>query len=143
MMNPAAASLHHNLNSWIDPTGQDVMQLQHLRLGLFGVLAVTFCFAQDIKADYDHHADFTPYRTYRWQPLQTSNPLWQRRIQDAVDKDLSSKGRQGTESGGGVGFVAVGARHDENQYQTFYSGMPKWQWRSLVDTAALRVQPIT
>ena len=114
------------------------MQLQKCTVALV-VLAATFTFAQDVKTDYDHHADFTRYRTYRWERVQTSNPLWQQRIQDAVDKDLSSKGWQRTDSGGDVALVAVGATHDENEYQTFYNGMPGWQWRGFGDTATTTV----
>jgi len=115
------------------------MQLAKFVLGLFVLLTATFTFAQDVKTDYDHHADFTRYRTYRWERVQTSNPLWQQRIQDAVDKDLSSKGWQRTESGGDVALVAVGATHDENEYQTFYNGMPGWRWRGFGDTATTTV----
>ena len=115
------------------------MQLQKLAVGLFILLAATFAVAQDVKTDYDHHADFTSYKTYRWERVQTSNPLWQERIQDAVDKDLSSKGWTRTDSGGDVALVAVGATHDENEYQTFYDGMPGWRWRGFGDTATTTV----
>jgi len=56
--------------------------------------------AQDVKTDYDHHANFSQYRTYYWEKIKTSDPLWQSRIQDAVDHALQSKGWQRVDNGG-------------------------------------------
>ena len=115
------------------------MHFQKFAVGLLVFLAATLTFSQDVKTDYDHQADFTRYRTYHWERVQTSNPLWQQRVQDAVDKELASKGWQRTDSGGDVALVAVGATHNQNEYQTFYNGMPGWGWRGFGDTATTTV----
>jgi len=45
-------------------------------LGLLAVLAIAACaWAQDVKTDYDHHVDFSQYRTYYWQKIKTTDPL--------------------------------------------------------------------
>lgn len=87
-----------------------------------------FASAQDVKTDYDHHANFSQYHTYYWQKVKTSDPLWQNRIEDAVDKDLQSKGWQKVDNGGDVALTAVGSARNQQEYQTFYDGMGGWRW---------------
>jgi Domain of unknown function (DUF4136) len=95
-------------------------------------LLASAAFAQDVKTDYDHHANFERYHTYSWAKVQTDDPLWQSRITDAVDKDLQAKGWQKVDSGGDVMLTAVGAVHNQKQYQTFYDGFgPGWRWGGL------------
>lgn len=84
--------------------------------------------------DYDHHADFSQYHTYGWAKVHTENPLWQQRIQDAVDKNLQAKGWQKVESGGEVALTAVGAVRNQQEYQTFYNGFDGgWRWGGFGD----------
>ncbi|HTS07299.1 MAG TPA: DUF4136 domain-containing protein [Candidatus Eisenbacteria bacterium] len=92
------------------------------------VILAAFAFAQDVKTDYDHHANFSQYHTYSWVKVKTSDPLWESRIQEAVDKDLQSKGWQRVDNGGDVGLAAVGSARNEKEYQTFYDGMGGWRW---------------
>lgn len=85
--------------------------------------------AQDVRTDYDHNANFSHYHTYYWAKVQTENPLWQQRIEQAVDKDLQAKGWQRVNSGGDVALTAVGATQNEQEYQTFYNNLgPGWWW---------------
>jgi hypothetical protein len=95
-------------------------------LSLLLVSAVAL--AQDVKTDYDHHANFSQYHTYHWEKVQTSDPLWENRIKDAVNKDLQTKGRQMVDNGGDVALTAVGSARNEREYQTFYDGMGGWRW---------------
>ena len=91
-------------------------------------LAVAFAAsAQDVKTDYDHHADFSQYHTYYWEKVRTTDPLWQSRIQDAVDRQLQAKGWQRVDNGGDIAITAVGSSHNEKEYQTFYNGMGGWR----------------
>ena len=84
----------------------------------------------DVHTDYDKKADFSHYKTYSWMKVQTSNPLWEQRIKDAVDPEMQAKGFQKVESGGDLELAAVGATHNEQEYQTFYNGFgPRWWWR--------------
>ena len=49
------------------------------------VLFATVSFAQQVKTDYDRSADFSQYKTYSWEKIQTQDPLWVNRIKDAVN----------------------------------------------------------
>ncbi len=86
------------------------------------------CFAQDVHTDYDKKADFGQFHTYYWAKVQTTDPLWQSRIQEAVDKELQEKGWSKVASNGDVAITAVGSARDQQEYQTFYNGMGGWRW---------------
>jgi hypothetical protein len=90
--------------------------------------------AQDVKTDYDHHANFSQYHTYYWENVKTTDPLWQSRIQDDVDHELQSKGWQRVDNGGDVAITAVGSTHNQQEYQTFYNGLGGWRWRGFGET---------
>lgn len=108
------------------------------RLPLFAITAAlvltAFASAQDVKTDYDHHANFSQYHTYSWAKVKTSDPLWESRIQDAVDKDLQGKGWQKVDNGGDVALTAVGSARNQKEYQTFYDGMGGWRWGGFGET---------
>lgn len=108
----------------------------------FFVLAVLagLTAAQDVNTDYDKNVVFERYHTYSWGKVQTSNPLWQSRIEDAVDKSLSEKGWQKVQSGGDVVVAAVGATQNQQEYQTFYDGMGGWRWGGFGNMATTTVQ---
>lgn len=95
--------------------------------------------AQDVKTDYDHHANFAQYHTYYWQKVKTTDPLWESRIQDAVNRDLQSKGWQLVSSGGQVAITAVGSARNQQEYQTFYDGMGGWGWGGFGETTTQTV----
>jgi hypothetical protein len=105
--------------------------------------AITFCVAataQDVHTDYNHQIPFDQFHTYSWGQVKTDNPLWEPRVQRAVDKELEAKGWQRVDSGGQVTLSAVGAVNDQKQYQTFYNGMGGWGWGGFGTTATTTVQ---
>jgi len=101
---------------------------------LFALAVAIAAPAQDVKTDYDHHADFSQYHTYYWEKVRTTDPLWQSRIQDAVDRQLQAKGWQRVDNGGDIAITAVGSSHNEKEYQTFYNGMGGWRWGGFGET---------
>lgn len=101
---------------------------------LFALAVALGAAAQDVKTDYDHHADFSQYHTYYWEKVKTTDPLWQSRIQDAVDRTLQAKGWQRVDNGGDIAITAVGSSHNEKEYQTFYDGMGGWRWGGFGET---------
>ncbi len=106
-----------------------------LAVWAIGLLAIaTLALAQDVRTDYDHHANFSQYHTYYWAKVQTTDPLWQRRIQDAVDHQLQAKGWQRVEDGGDVALTAVGSARNQQEYQTFYDGLGGWRWGGFGET---------
>ena len=109
--------------------------LRYCCLSLLAILTVaTFASAQDVKTDYDHHANFSQYHTYYWEKVQTTDPLWQSRIQDAVDQALQAKGWRRVEGGADIAVTAVGSAHNQREYETFYNGMGGWRWRGFGET---------
>lgn len=102
-------------------------------------MVTTLAAAQEVKTDYDHHTDFSQYHTYCWEKVQTSDPLWKSRIQDAVDHELQAKGLQRADSGCDVAVAAVGATHNEREYQTFYNGLGGWRWGGFGETTTQAV----
>jgi Domain of unknown function (DUF4136) len=95
--------------------------------------------AQEVKTDYDHHANFSQYHTYSWARVKTTDPLWENRIQEAVDHELQSKGWQRVDNGGDVAITAVGSAHNEREYQTFYDGLGGWRWGGFGETTTQAV----
>jgi hypothetical protein len=108
-------------------------------LRLIGPLVVLFSsatsLAQEIHTDYDHGADFSRYHTYSWAKVHSDNPLWQQRIVEDVDSALQQLGLQKVDSGGDLAVSAVGAVHNQQEYQTFYDGFGGWRWGGFGDVA--------
>ena len=97
---------------------------------LFFVAMLGAAFAQQVKTDFDHQANFSQYKTYSWQEIKPANSLWDARIKSAVDAQLAAKGWTQVENGGDVAIVAISASHTERTLQTFYDGMGGgWRWR--------------
>lgn len=93
------------------------------------LLATTASFAQQVKTDYDRTADFTQYKTYSWEKVQTPDPLWVNRIEGAVNAALAAKGWTQVPSGGNVSIVAVEMTRNQQTLDTFYNGFGGgWRW---------------
>lgn len=90
--------------------------------------AVVIAYAADASVDYDHHVDFGRFHTYSWLGVQAGNSLWQDRITQAVDAQLTAKGWQKVASGGDAAVAAVGRVTERDNLQTFYDGFPGWGW---------------
>src|ERR1700731_4768404 len=74
---------------------------------LFFLATLAAAFAQHVKTDFDHQANFSQYKTYSWQEIKPANSLWDARIKNAVDAQLTAKGWTQVESGGDVAIVAI------------------------------------
>jgi hypothetical protein len=96
----------------------------------FLIAMVASAFAQQVKTDFDHQANFSQYKTYSWQEIKTKDPLWDSRIKSAVDAQLTAKGWTQVASGGDVAIVAIATTQTQKTLQTFYDGMGGgWRWR--------------
>src|SRR5215475_9455108 len=91
--------------------------------GLLATAVLAFA-AAHISADYDHHADFSRYRTYSWIGVRAGDSLWQDRIQSAVEGQLAAKGWTRVPSGGDAAVSAIGRVNERDTIQTFYDGFP-------------------
>jgi Domain of unknown function (DUF4136) len=110
-----------------------------IRLNAALFFTTVFCmicvsaFAVDIKTDFDHHANFSQYKTYSWAKVDTPDPLWNDRVKEAVDRALTAKGWSQVPSGGDVSVVAVGTTREKPTLQTFYDGFDGWRWAGFAD----------
>ena len=91
-------------------------------------------FAQQVKTDYDHSANFGQYKTYSWEKVQTRDPLLVARIKDAVNGALAAKGWTQVDSGGDVCVMAMEITHNQQTLNTFYDGFGGgWRWGGFGD----------
>jgi len=96
------------------------------------LLCATATFAQQVKTDYDRSADFAQYKTYSWEKVQTTDPLWVERIKQAVNAALAAKGLTPVDSGGDVAVLAMETTQNQNTLNTFYDGFGGgWRWRGM------------
>jgi hypothetical protein len=94
------------------------------------LLFATATFAQQVKTDYDRDANFSQYKTYSWEQVQTQDQLWVERIKEAVNAALTAKGLTPVESGGDVAIVAIETTQTQRTLNTFYDGFGGgWRWR--------------
>jgi hypothetical protein len=101
-------------------------------LALLAILSLS-CFAREIRTDYDHHVNFSGYKTYSWAKVDTPDPLWNDRVKEAVDKQLTAKGWTQVATDGDVSIVAVGTTHEKPTLRTFYDGFDGWMWGGFGD----------
>jgi hypothetical protein len=94
------------------------------------LLLASASFAAGVKTDYDRSADFSQYKTYSWETVQTQDQLWVPRIKEAVNGALAAKGWTEVPSGGQVAIVAMDTTHSHQTLNTFYDGFGGgWGWR--------------
>jgi uncharacterized protein DUF4136 len=94
------------------------------------LLFATASFAQQVRTDYDRSANFSQYKTYSWEKVQTQDPLWVDRIKEAVNATLTLKGLTPVESGGDIAIVAMETTQNQRTLNTFYDGFGGgWRWR--------------
>src|SRR5437868_15348551 len=103
------------------------------------LVALGTALAQQVKTDFDHHANFSQYKTYSWEDIKPANSLWDARIKNAVDAQLTAKGWTQVPSGGDVCIVAIKTTQTQRSLQTFYDGFGGgWGWRSEEHTSELQ-----
>jgi hypothetical protein len=106
------------------------MKLQKMMTTAAGLLLLgAAAFGQQVKTDYDRATDFTQYKTYSWERVQTQDPLWVDRIKSSVNADLAAKGWIQVPSGGDVAIVAIEMTKNQQTLDTFYNGFGGgWRW---------------
>jgi len=95
---------------------------------------ITASFADQVKTDFDHSANFAQYKTYSWEKIQTKDPLMVDRIKDAVNASLTARGWTQVDSGGDVSVVAMEITRNQQTLNTFYDGFGgSWRWGGFGD----------
>jgi len=98
-------------------------------IGMFCLLAGKSV-AQQVKTDYDRSADFSQYKTFSWEKVQTRDALFIDRIKSAVNSALTAKGWTEVPSGGDISIMAIQMTQDQQTLNTFYDGFGGgWGWR--------------
>lgn len=108
------------------------MKMQKVMLALVGMTLVFagMASAQQVKTDYDRSANFTLYKTYSWEHVETKDPLNVDRIKHAVNTVLAARGWTMVDSGADVAVVAMEITRDQQTLNTFYDGLGGgWGWR--------------
>ena len=100
------------------------MKLQSKIATSLGLMLLLTCvsFAQRVKTDYDHSANFGQYKTYTWEKIQTKDPLLVDRIKSAVNSALAAKGWTEVPSAGDVEVFAIETTQNQHTLDTFYNG---------------------
>jgi len=94
------------------------------------LLCASTSIAQQVKTDYDRNANFSQYKTYTWEKVQTQDQLWADRIKEAVNTALAGKGLTPVESGGDMAIVGIEMTKNQQTLNTFYDGFGGgWGWR--------------
>lgn len=89
-----------------------------------GILCFSaFGSADEIKVDFNHHANFANYHTYSWGTVHVSDQFNAGRIRNAVDMALQKDGWTKVASGGQVTIMATDNIHSEQEAETYYTGM--------------------
>jgi hypothetical protein len=108
------------------------MQRKILASVAVAVLFSIATLAQQVKTDYDRGANFSQYKTFSWEKVQTQDPLWVDRIKASVNAALTAKGLTPVESGGDIAIVAIETTQNQQTLNTFYDGFGGgWRWRGL------------
>jgi len=98
-------------------------------LGVVVSLLTAASLAQQVKTDYDRAANFSNYKTFSFEKIQTKDPLWVDRIKSAVGGALSAKGLSQVDSGGDISVVALEMTKTQQSLDTFYNGFGGgWRW---------------
>lgn len=106
------------------------MQTKVIVLIVLALFLPIASFAQQVKTDYDHAANFSQYKTYSWEKVQTPDPLWVNRIKAAANAALAAKGWTEVESGGDISIVAIEMNRDHQTLNTYYDDFGGgFRWR--------------
>jgi hypothetical protein len=99
-----------------------------------GLLLGGVVVAQDVKYNFDQNADFTKYKTYKWEQHPKSLNLDQLTLKDlgaAFDAELAKKGLTRIESGTPdlvmVYQIAVSQEQEITSFNTGYGYGPGWR----------------
>ena len=90
-------------------------------------------FADEIKVDFNHQANWGSYHTYSWGTVRVSNQLNKDRIERAVNNLLRKSGWKEVPSGGQITILANDNIHNEHEAETYYNNLgggwgDGWGW---------------
>lgn len=96
---------------------------------LVGLGLCTSAAAQDVNVDFDRQADFSKCATYAWAKGQPAeSPLVDKRIVNAIDDALASKGMRKTQDQPGCYVSYQASLKEQKSLQVWETGA--WRFRS-------------
>jgi Domain of unknown function (DUF4136) len=107
-------------------------------IGSMLLLFAAYGLSQNTQTQYDHNANVAKYHTFSWEKVKVSDPVWQARMQDSVDRTLRAKGWHEVKTGGDVAITAVGS-DDVEDHGTFYRELSAQGMTSSTDIQNLPV----
>jgi hypothetical protein len=86
-------------------------------------LASTAAFAQDVKTDYDHNANFAAIKTFSAKiATGWNNQISEKRVLDEFTQALTEKGWKSVDANPDAVVLLHGATEKQKSLNTFYSG---------------------
>jgi hypothetical protein len=105
-----------------------------LRFALPALLLVSAALAQDVRYNFDPQADFSKYKTYRWEKHPQSagiDELTLGMLGSAFDTELAAKGLRKTEAGAAdlviVYQIAIRQEKEITSYNSGWGYGPGWR----------------
>lgn len=99
------------------------MQVRNIfSVPLVALILTTPVFANSVAVDYDHSENFTQVKTYSWSKVSTANSIWDKRVEDSINRELTAKGWTQVPSGGDLNLVAVEKTSVHQEFDTYYDG---------------------
>jgi hypothetical protein len=86
------------------------------------VLACVTCLFAKTLVDYDHSVNFGNYHTYSWIGVNVEDSIWNDRVRNAIDNQLTVRGWSKVDSGGDASISAVGSTRTQRTFETWYGG---------------------
>lgn len=97
-------------------------------LPLLTLVLTPTVFAETVSVDYDHSENFAQLKTYSWTTVSTANSLWDKRVKDAVDQELTARGYTQVPTRGDLQLAAIEKTSVQQQYSTYYNGFGGRRW---------------
>ncbi len=105
-----------------------------IRLALLALMLAGAGLAQKVQFNFDHEADFSAYKTYRWVDIEEGeqvDEITDRQIRAALDTELATKGLTKTESEDAnlyIGYqVALSSERGFTSYSSDWGYGPTWR----------------
>ena len=106
------------------------------------IAAAVACSTLKTSADYDPSTDFSGYKTWAWHEGSIKDAIWSKRIQAALESELSKRGLTRNEANPDL-WVAVHVRLSKETQVTTTGGYGYgYRWRGGVSTAKVEQIPV-
>ena len=120
--------------------------MKRVTYGLMLLTLVAGCSSMNITTDFDPGADFSTFETFQYkesdQSLSTSSPLTDRRIVDAITREITASGLTEADSEPDVYVTYYTSTQDQLQFNTVYTGVGtgwgRWGWRGGMSSSQTR-----